>query len=136
MICVPTKSSRALRFCILCGLWLLLVACGGMVEPVPAPTPTLTEQEKLGQQVFIRECAACHSLSPETTIVGPPLAGIATTAASRVSDQDAETYILTSIMRPANYIVEGYNNTMPDNFGRRLTGEQIDAVVAYLLTLE
>jgi mono/diheme cytochrome c family protein len=117
-------------------LALLLVACSGTAEPTPIPTPELTEQERLGQQVFTRECAACHSLSPETTIVGPPLAGIATTAASRVPDMDAETYILTSIMRPGDHIVEGYNNTMPDNFGRRLTGEQIDAVVAYLLMLE
>jgi mono/diheme cytochrome c family protein len=117
-------------------LALLLVACGGPAEPVPTPTPVLTEQERLGQQVFTRECAACHSLSAETTIVGPPLAGIATTAAARTPGQDAATYILTSIMRPSDYLVEGYNNTMPDNFGRRLTGEQIDAVVAYLLTLE
>jgi mono/diheme cytochrome c family protein len=117
-------------------LGLLLVACGGTAEPTPTPTPQLTEQERLGEQVFTRECAACHSLSAETTIVGPPLAGIATTAASRVPGQDAETYILTSIMRPGDYLVEGYDNTMPDNFGRRLTGEQIDAVVAYLLTLE
>lgn len=117
-------------------LALLLVACSGTAEPVPTATPELTEQERLGQQVFSRECAACHSLSPETTIVGPPLAGIATTATARVPGQDAETYILTSIMRPDDYLVEGYGNTMPDNFGRRLTGEQIDAVVAYLLTLE
>jgi mono/diheme cytochrome c family protein len=116
-------------------LALLLVACG-TAEPTPTPTPELTEQERLGQQVFTRECAACHSLSADTTIVGPSLASIATTAANRVPGQDAETYILTSIMRPGDYIVEGYGNTMPDNFGRRLTGEQIDAVVAYLLTLE
>lgn len=116
-------------------LALLLVACG-TAEPAPTPTPELTEQERLGQQVFTRECAACHSLSAETTIVGPSLAGIATSAAGRVPDMDAKTYILTSIMRPGDYIVEGYGNTMPDNFGRRLTGEQIDAVVVYLLTLE
>jgi nitric oxide reductase subunit C len=117
-------------------LALLLVACGGTAEPTPIPTPELTEQERLGQQVFTRECAACHSLSPETTIVGPPLAGIATTAAARVPDLDAEGYIFNSIMRPGDYLVEGYANTMPDNFGRRLTGEQIDAVVAFLLTME
>ncbi len=114
---------------------VFLVACG-TTEAVPTPARDLTEQELMGQQVFTRECAACHSLSTETTIVGPPLAGIATTAATRVLDMDAKTYILTSIMRPGDYIVEGYGNTMPDNFGRRLTGEQIDAVVAYLLTLE
>ena len=126
------------------GLWLwfflligggMLAGCSPSADALPEPGRELTEQEMFGRQLFIRECAACHSLSSETTIVGPPLAGIATIAATRVPGQDAETYILNSIMRPGDYIVEGYGNTMPDNFGRRLTGEQIDAVVAYLMTL-
>jgi mono/diheme cytochrome c family protein len=121
---------------LICWVMLLLVACGGTTEALPTPARELTEQELLGKQVFTRECATCHSLSAGTTLVGPPLASIATTAATRISGQDAHAYILNSIMRPGDYIVEGYSNTMPDNFGRRLTGEQIDAVVAYLLTLE
>lgn len=113
---------------------MLLTGCSPAATPEAMPTRAFTEQERMGRQVFTRECAACHSLSGETTIVGPSLAGIAVTAAARVPGQDAQTYILTSIMRPGDYLVTGYTDTMPDNFGRRLTGEEIDAVVAFLLT--
>ena len=111
---------------------LLLVGCGGEETAVIA-TPTLSPQATHGQQLFTRECGACHSFSPDTVIVGPSLAGIANRAGSRVAGQDAQTYILTAILRPGDYLVEGFDNLMPTTFGKQLTGEDIDALVAYLL---
>lgn len=113
---------------------LLLAACGG--EPPPPPTATLSAEAAAGTAVFRRECAACHALAPDTVIVGPSLAHIATIAAGRVPGQTAEAYLLESIVRPDAYLVDGYENLMPGNFGRRLTGEELDALVALLLTLE
>ena len=110
------------------------MSCGGSETAVP--TPTLSPQARQGEQVFIRECGACHSFSPDTIIVGPPLAGIGTHAATRVAGQDAQAYLLTSIMRPSAYLVEGFEDKMPANFGKKLTGEEIDAIVVYLLTIE
>lgn len=110
-----------------------LAACGGEAAE---PTPTLDPVAAAGEVVFRRECAACHTITGSTVVVGPPLMGIAGRAAARVPGQDAQSYLLTSIMRPDEYIVEGFENTMPTNFGRKLTGEEIDALVAYLLTLE
>lgn len=112
-------------------LWLL-VGCGGEETAVPA-TPTLSPQAIQGQQLFTKECGSCHSFSPDTVIVGPSLAGIASRAAGRVAGQDAKTYLLTSILRPGDYLVEGFDNLMPATFGKQLTGENIDALVAYLL---
>ncbi|MCP5094921.1 MAG: cytochrome c [Chloroflexi bacterium] len=122
-----------MRFLILLiGMATMLVACGGS-EPEPTPTPALTQEEKLGQQVFARECGACHSLAAETVIVGPSLHGISNRASERVSGQDANTYLLTAVLNPDAYLVDGYENLMPATFGKSLTGEELDAVIAFLM---
>ena len=112
----------------------LLVACGGAAEPTTVPT--LDPELARGKRVFEVNCGACHSVTPDTTLVGPSLAGIATRAASRVDGLDARAYLYTSIMRPGDYIVEGFQNLMPSTLAKSLSGEDIDAVVAYLLAQE
>ncbi|MEM8856728.1 MAG: c-type cytochrome [Chloroflexota bacterium] len=114
---------------------VLLAACGEAV-PVATPTPTLLPGEVSGELVFSQNCAACHLLSPDDVKVGPSLHGIADRAATRVEGQDAHTYILTSILRPDDYLVEGYDNLMPLGLAKSLTSEEMDAVIEYLLTLE
>ena len=117
-------------------LLLFLAACGGTAVPEPTVIPpTLDPDAQLGKQVFTRECATCHSTTPDTIIVGPSLAGIATKASERVEGQDDYTYLLISIMQPGDYLVEGYQDLMPASLGKNLTGEEIDGVIAYLLTL-
>ena len=39
-------------------------------------------------------------------------------------------------MQPDAYLVQGYENLMPNNLSKELTGEELDAVVAYLQTLK
>ena len=102
----------------------------------PPPPPTLSPQAKQGKDLFTRECASCHSLIEDTVIVGPSLHAIGERASGRVPDQDARTYLLISILAPNRYLVEGYQDLMPATLGKRLTGEEVDAIVAYLLTLE
>lgn len=112
-------------------LLLLLTACGSAAEPTPAPTldPVLAR----GQSAFQLHCAACHSLAANTDLVGPSLAGIAARAATRVDGLDARSYLYTSIMRPGDYLVGGFQNLMPSTLAKSLSGEDIDAIVAYLL---
>jgi mono/diheme cytochrome c family protein len=86
--------------------------------------------------VFQQNCATCHSADPNTVIVGPSLAGIASRAATRVEGLDAQQYIEQSILTPDAYVVEGYTDLMPKDFGRKLSGEELDAVITYLFTLE
>lgn len=86
--------------------------------------------------MFARDCGACHSAAPDTVIVGPSMAGIASRAATRVEGQNAHDYLLVSILKPDAHLVEGYENLMPSTLGKTLTGEEIDAVIAYLLTLQ
>lgn len=104
--------------------------------PTPPPTATLSPEARLGKRVFAQQCGSCHSLSADTVIVGPSMAGIATRAADRVSHQDARRYIYASILNPGDFIVDGFDDQMPTNFGKTLTGEELDGVVAFLLTLE
>ncbi|MBE7531629.1 MAG: cytochrome c [Chloroflexi bacterium] len=86
--------------------------------------------------MFSQNCGSCHSTIPETVIVGPSLAGIASRAETRKPGQDGRTYLYTAILQPGDFLVDGYSDLMPATFGKQLTGEDLDAVVAYLLTLE
>lgn len=119
---------KTLIVVLLTATWL--AACG--VEP----PPTLTPEQEQGQAVYTVRCAQCHVLVPDTIVVGPSLAGIATRAESRVPGYDAREYIELSILSPKDYIVEGFSDTMPTNFAKDLTSEEFDAVVAFLLTLK
>ena len=119
-------------FCILIAV-TLLTACSSAPEEA---APTLTASEQQGQAVFKLRCAQCHALTPETTVIGPSLAGIATRAATRMEGYDAEAYIEHSILSPKDYLVEGFPDTMPTNFGKELTSEELSSVVAYLMTLK
>ncbi len=102
------------------------------VQPTPTPDPFIVK----GRQVFNARCATCHALEPDTSIIGPSLAGLATRAETRVEGQSADEYIQLSILRPGDYVVEGYNDVMITNFSKELTSEDMNALVAFLLTLK
>ena len=129
-----------MRFLILSGIMFLflLSACGGADVPETAvpTTPPLTEEEAKGRKVFEINCGACHSTLEDTVIVGPSMAGIATRAETQNPNQDGRTYLYASILRPGDFLVDGYEDLMPATFGKQLTGEELDAVVAYLMTFE
>jgi mono/diheme cytochrome c family protein len=112
---------------------LFMAACS---TSAAQPAPTLTSQQQMGQSVFNLRCAQCHATVPETVVIGPSLYGIATRAATRIEGYDAEAYIERSVLVPDSYIVEGFPNTMPTNFGKELTSEELTAVVSYLMTLK
>lgn len=120
---------------VLLPLFLLVAGCSS-VPPTATPTATTDPQIIQGKELFSRHCASCHAVAPDTVIVGPSLAGIATQAAERMEGYNAEEYISLSITRPSAYLVRGFEDQMPSTFGKDLTGEELDALVAYLLTLE
>ncbi|HET9905504.1 MAG TPA: cytochrome c [Anaerolineales bacterium] len=111
---------------------MMLAACSN----TGTITPTLTPIEEQGQAVYNLRCAQCHALTPDTVVIGPSLAGVATRAASRMPGYDTQAYLETSILIPDEYLVEGFTNTMPTNFGKELTSEEFSALIAYLMTLK
>ena len=96
-----------------------------------------------GRKIFVASsigasagCQICHSIESDRVLVGPSLYGIADDAGERVPGLDAETYIRQSILDPDAYIVEGFPpGQMLTDFGTRLSEDEIENLVAYLLTL-
>lgn len=120
-------------------------------QAVQAGAPS-SEPVALGQNLFNATppaCFACHSISPGVNLAGPTLAGIGTKAAAAIADpnykgkaKDAEGYIREAIVAPSAHLVPGPTYSangrsfMPDTFGKDLKPEQIDQLVAYLITLK
>lgn len=121
---------------------------------VGAPPPTAASADPVarGEALFQTTppgCNTCHSVALGVNLVGPSLAGIATRAAERVRSadyhgaaRDAEGYIRESILDPAAFLVPGATfsaagvSFMPANFGQTLQPAELDALVAYLMTLK
>lgn len=118
-------------------LLLWLAACSSEEEKSkPAPTPDLSTAEGRGEALFVTHCATCHAVKGERQIVGPSLAGIATRAGERVAGESAEDYIYTSILHPDEYLVEGFaEGSMKQDFASVLTTDNVDDLIAYLMTL-
>ncbi len=82
-------------------------------------------------------CFTCHDTSAGITIVGPSLKGIASRAGSRKPGMSAEDYLHESIVNPNAFVVQGFlPNIMPQTFVKALTPQQINDLVAYLMTLK
>ena len=116
---------------------LALAACGGGGgggDDAAQRGKDLFAQSVIGTEAG---CSTCHSLDAGVPIVGPSLAGIGTTAASRISGTSAEDYLHDSIVDPDAYLVEGFPaGTMPQVWEDVLTAEQLSDLVAYLVTLK
>ena len=94
-----------------------------------------------GREIFTSTdigCNGCHTLddADATAEVGPDLNHLAQVAEKRVKGKTAEEYVKQSIADPPAFVVDGYSgDTMPRNFADRLTPEEIDTLVKYLLGL-
>ncbi|MBI5823643.1 MAG: hydrogenase iron-sulfur subunit [Chloroflexi bacterium] len=82
-------------------------------------------------------CRICHSLEKNEKIIGPSFYGIATRAAERIPGMTAEEYLRQSIVEPNAFVVPDYpEGQMIQNFGSILTEEQINDLIAFLMTME
>ena len=114
--------------------------CIGIEQTVEAPT-SLIPADATGEQLYNMPilgtqvgCVTCHSLD-DTTVLGPSLQGIGSSAQGRVPGMSAEEYIRQSILEPDAFIIEGSTpNLMPPHYVDALTEMQIDALVTYLMS--
>jgi mono/diheme cytochrome c family protein len=124
---------------------LVLAACGDGDANTTAPAATVGDPER-GRQIWDDGggviqgggCQECHSLDgSEKTVsieIAPTWLGVSLRAGDRVPGLSADEYLRESIVDPAAYIVEGYSDLMPKGFRFLLSEEDIDNLVAFLLT--
>jgi mono/diheme cytochrome c family protein len=93
-------------------------------------------QAKSGDQIFTAAgCAGCHTFGPAGSngTIGPSLDELKTQAGNIEPGKSAEEYVRESIEDPKAFIVQGYSANVMPVFKGKLTDEQINALVDYLM---
>jgi cytochrome c551/c552 len=80
-------------------------------------------------------CISCHALAAGGYGVGPALGDIGQRAAERVSGLSREDYLHQSIIEPGAFLVPGYRDMMFPTYGSALSPQDIDDLVAFMLSL-
>lgn len=125
---------------------------GASLPPGARPVTNGDNPMALGERLFrsvTPACNACHSVAPGVNMAGPSLAGVGERAARTVGSpdykgkaKDAAGYVRESIVEPSAHLVPGamYSASgvsfMPTTYGQGLKPEQVDQIVAYLLSLK
>lgn len=112
--------------------------------PQPTATPRPIDGETAEEIMLNAGCGACHKIGSigEAHKVGPDLTYIGLTAGERVPGMSGEEYIRQSILEPNAYLAPECPNSpclpniMPQNFHLRLTDQQLEVLVEYLMALE
>ena len=86
-------------------------------------------------------CSQCHTIDEVSNgLIGPDLTRIGSDAAIRRPGMSAEDYIRESITEPDAFVAEGVDRATPGlmtgAITENLTPDQVDALVAFLLTRE
>lgn len=79
------------------------------------------------------ECYTCHVLGDGSQ--SPLFDGIGKFASERRPPLSATQYLYEATVYPGAFIVEGYSDSMPNNYDERLSEQEVGHIIAYLLTL-
>ena len=125
-----------------------LAACGNgsAVAPTAQPRGNAENGKALFNQPTLANgpgCTTCHAIQAGQVIVGPSLAGAVADAQAAIQRPsykgeaaDVAGYLHESIINPDVYAPEGFSTgVMPKNYGD-LSAQEVDDLVAYLLTLK
>ena len=122
-----------------------LVVAVAVVSPqfgLPRPQEEVKGQEatERGKALFFREdigCFRCHTVAGTGGTRGPDLTRVAARAGERVPGLSPEQYLQEKVKSGASYqfTVPEYVPIMP-SFGQILSEEQVEDLVAYLLSLK
>ena len=126
---------------------LLLAACSRGSEGIqegssPAGAGDAQRGKALYEQTVVGPnsapgCATCHSRDPGKVLVGPSHADIGTRASTEVAGMPAEEFLRESIVEPDAHLAEAFSpGIMYQNYGKDLTEQEINDLVAYMLALK
>jgi mono/diheme cytochrome c family protein len=102
-----------------------------------ADTSAMSPEEAAGSAIFTGKggCVGCHTAGFGGGATGPNLSHIGTEGATKKPGMDAEAFIRESIVQPGAYVEAGFpNGIMPTTFGQTLTPQELDNLVAFLLS--
>ena len=83
--------------------------------------------------IYEFECYTCHVLGDGS--LSPFFDGIGLLAAERRPPLNAEQYLYEAIVYPSAFLLEDYSDSMPGDYGERVSPGQIGDMIAYLLSL-
>jgi nitric oxide reductase subunit C len=141
---IMVKRFTILSLLLMLAVGLSLLGCsgGGKSEETSTAGNAVERGKILVEAVMLGEnkapgCTTCHSLEAGKVIIGPSLAGIATHAETASAGMSAEEFLRESIIDPNAVIAEGFPaGVMYQNYAMNLSEEEINDIVAYLLTLK
>ena len=94
----------------------------------PTPVPGATAEERGANLFQGLGCVACHMVNGQGGAVGPDLTNVYA---------KGEDYIRQSILMPNAVVVEGFQpNIMPQNFGEKVSDENINDLIAYFKSVQ
>ncbi|MFC0134125.1 cytochrome C [Massilia eurypsychrophila] len=124
----------------------------GSAPPAARPTTSSDNPIALGERVFrsaAPACTACHSIAPGVNMAGPTLAGLVARTSTLLAGSDykgkatdVDGYIREAVVSPSAHVVPGAmysangQSFMPNTYGKDLTPDQINQLVAYLTSLK
>jgi mono/diheme cytochrome c family protein len=136
------KATFLVLLALIAGLIASISACSGGASSTVAPSSSggagdAAQGKTVFNQIASPPCSSCHSIEPGVTLVGPSLAHMGSTAGSIEPGTSAEAYLRQSIVDPNAFLAPGFGgNIMPANYSTQLTQQQVDDLVAYLMTLK
>jgi cytochrome c oxidase subunit 2 len=137
VIITPTKVGTFTVVCTeLCGLGHAAMRARAVVMTREGFDRWIQEQKQAaaaagsaqGKTLFTQQCGTCHTLADAGTTqeVGPDL--------DKVLAGKSADFIRESIVNPNAEIAPGYQpGVMPEDFEQKLTAQQLDSLVEYLL---
>lgn len=136
----PVHIPNRRHLALLAAVVLLLSACGG-VRGDPDRGEEIYRQRSLAGGAA-PGCISCHSVEPGVVKVGPSHAAVGARAERVVEEPGyggeattAAGYLRESILEPNAHVADGFEPVMYAGYEEVLTPEQVDDLVAFLLTL-
>jgi cytochrome c oxidase subunit 2 len=136
VIVTPTKLGTFTVICTeLCGLGHAAMRAQALVLTQPGFERWLNKEKEAaaaagsaqGKTLFTQQCGTCHALADAGTTaeVGPNL--------DEALPGKSADFILESIVNPSAEIAPGFTDIMPKDFEQKLSKQQLDSLVEYLL---
>jgi mono/diheme cytochrome c family protein len=125
------------------------VAAASPVLPPPKPPPSEGAQPaEIGKTVYAaKKCLGCHGWPGSGGVTGPDLAGIAVRGPQRAPGLTAEEFLRVALLAPSASLAPDCPtpaggspgspcpDMMPRDYGIKLTQQEIEVLVRYMLTL-